>query len=66
MLIQGSAEIICDVVLTVRESACAAESAHDRTGLAVDAALYLIAVYGALTVFKSLAGLENSYLKIRS
>ena len=30
VFVQGSAEIIRDVIFAVRESACAAESAHDR------------------------------------
>ena len=66
MLVQGAAEIICDVIFSVRESTSSAESAHDGAGLAVDAALYFISVNGTFTLFKRLACLENGYFKIRS
>ena len=36
VFIQGSAEIVGDVVFPVREGACAAETVHDGTGLASD------------------------------
>ena len=44
ILIERPAEFICNIVFSVGKSACSAETVHDRTGFAADAAFYLIAV----------------------
>ena len=66
MLVQGSAEIVCDVIFSVGECACTAKAAHDGTRLAVDTALYFISVDGTFAFFKRFSGFENRNFKIRS
>ena len=63
---QCAAEIISDIVLSVRKSTCAAESSHDRACLALDAGLYLLAVYRALALLERLSCLEYCHLKTGS
>ena len=58
VLVHGAAEVIGDVVLTVRESSRAAEARHDRAGLALDAGFYLVAVDRAFAVFNGVACFE--------
>ena len=64
VLVHSSAEVVCDVVLTVGEGSRAAEAAHDSAGLALDAGLDLVAVYGAFAFFKRAACFKYSDLEI--
>ena len=57
---QRSAKIIGDVVLSVRESACTAEPAHDRAALASDAAFHFDTIDRAFSFAQFMAGLKNS------
>ena len=59
IFIQSSAKIIGDIVLSVRESACTAKPAHDRTALALDTALYLLSVNRAAPPVKRMPCLEH-------
>ena len=63
--VQGAAKIVGQVVFSVGEGACAAESAHDGADLAVDAALDLYSVNGAAAFFQGSAGLKDGDLQIR-
>ena len=63
MLIERAAEIVCYIVFSVRESARAAETAHDRAGLAPDAGFYLVAVDGTFSAFQLVTCLKNRYLQ---
>ena len=59
VFVKGTAEIVGDVVLAVGKRARAAEAAHDRAAFAADAALDLLAVDGAMALFKAVAGFKN-------
>ena len=59
VLIERAAEIVGDVVLAVGKCARAAEAAHDRAAFAADAAFDLLAVDGAMALFKAVAGFKN-------
>ena len=59
VLVQRAAEVVGDVVFAVGKCARAAETAHDRAALAADAGLDLVAVDGAVALFKAVTGLEH-------
>ena len=59
VLVQRAAEVVGDVVFAVGKCARAAETAHDRAALAADAGLDLVAVNGAVALFKAVTGLEH-------
>ena len=46
------------------KSTCTAETAHNRTALAVDAVLDLISVDGAVTLLQGMTGFEDGNLQI--
>ena len=64
VLAKCSAEIICDVVLAVRECSGAAESAHDGAGLASDAGLDFLAVDGAFSLVQRVSHVYDSHLEV--
>ena len=64
ILVKRASEIICDVILAIRECTCTAESAHDGAVLAVDAALDLVSVYGTLSLLQRLAHFEDRNLQV--
>lgn len=59
VLVQRAAEVVGDVVFAVGKCARAAETAHDRAALAADAGFDLVAVDGAVALFKAVTGLEH-------
>jgi len=59
MFVQRAAEIVGNVVLAIRESACATEAAHDRAGFTFDAAFYFFVVDRTVSLFKRVAGFKN-------
>ena len=63
MLIERAAELVGDVVLTVGESARAAEAAHYIADIALDAGLDLFAVDGASALIQRTAKLEHRDLE---
>ena len=64
MLVKSSAEIVGNVVFTVRERARSAESAHDGAVLASDAAFYFFSVNRTVSFFKGMTGLEYRNLEL--
>ena len=64
ILVEGTAEVIGDVVLAVGEGAGPAEAAHDGAALAADAALDGGAVDGALPLIQRMACLKNADFQI--
>ena len=65
VLVEGAAEAVGDVVLTVREGTRAAEAVHDGAGLTAKAGLDLHPVDGALALLQRVAGLEDGDLEVR-
>ena len=65
IFIQRAAEIVGDVIFTVRKRAGAAKAAHDRAGFAADAAFYLVAVNGAAAQVEGMAGFKHAHLQLR-
>ena len=59
ILMHRTTEVVGDIVLSVRKSAGAAEAAHDRTGLAFDAGLHLVAVDGTFSFLQCIAGFKD-------
>ena len=59
VFVKGTAKIIGDVVLTVGEGACAAETAHDGAALAADTGLDLHTVDGTTALGQSMARFED-------
>ena len=66
VLVERAAKLICNVVLSVGECACAAESAHDGAGLAVDAVLDPVAVNRASSLRERPAVLKHGDFHIRT
>ena len=65
MFVQRAAEVVGDIVFTVRKRACAAESAHDRAAFAVDTGFDLLAVDGTFALFEAVTRLEYRCLEAR-
>ena len=65
ILVQRTTEIVGDIVLAIRECACAAESAHNGTALAAYAGLYFYAVNGAMTAVQRVTRFEHGNLEGR-
>ena len=59
VLIERAAEIVGDIVFSIGKCTGTAETAHDRAALAADAGLDLVAVNGAVALFKAVTGLEH-------
>ena len=66
IFIKGAAEIVGDIIFSVRKSACTAKTAHDGTGFAADAAFYFIAVNGAAAFLKGMSGFKNRNFEFRT
>ena len=66
ILIQSAAEVVGDIVLSVRECTGTAETAHNGAALAADTALYLIAVNGTVSLIKRVTRFKNGNLKLGS
>ena len=64
VLVQRAAKVVGDVIFAVGERARAAETAHDRAALAADAGFDLVAVDGAVALFKAVAGFEHGDAQI--
>lgn len=64
MLVKSSAEVVGNVVFTVRERARSAKSAHDGAVLASDAAFYFFSVNRTVPFFKGMTGLEYRNLEL--
>ena len=62
MLVKTAAEIVCNVVLSVRKGARSAEAAHYRTNLTSRACFYFFAVDRALSLRKRIARFEHGNL----
>ena len=65
VFIEGSAELVSDVIFSVGECAGAAEAAHNGAGGAVDAGFYINAVDRAFTLLKGSAELEDGDGELR-
>ena len=61
---KSTAELVCDIVLSIGKSTGSAETVHYGTGLAAYAAFYLHSVYGTFPFFKGISRFKNRYLKI--
>ena len=59
VLMEGAAELVGDVILAVGEGAGAAEAVHNGAGGALDAALHLHAVDGAVAAGEGMARLKE-------
>ena len=62
ILIESTAEIIGNVVFSIRKCTGAAESAHDGTAFAVNTGLDFITINGTFTVLQRMSYLKNSDL----
>ena len=65
MLVQSSTEIVGDVIFSIGECSCTAETAHDRASLTVDTVLYLLAVDRAFSLLKGISLFKNCHFAIR-
>ncbi len=65
VLVERAAEVIGDIVFSVREGAGAAESAHDRAGAAADALRDRLAVDGTASLRELIALLKHGDLQVR-
>ena len=65
MFIQCSAKVIGDIIFSIRECTCAAETAHDRASLTVDTVFNLFAVDRTFSFFKRISLFKNSHFVIR-
>ena len=65
ILIQRPAEIVGNIVFSVGERAGAAETVHDGTGLAADAALHLFPVDGTFPLFQRVPRVKHQNLQFR-
>ena len=66
VLIQTSAKVICDIVLSIGKCTCTTKSAHDRAAITSHAAIDLCAVYRAFSSLKLMSSLKHCNLEIRS
>ena len=66
ILVERAAEIVRDVVLSIREGTGTTETAHDRAAVTVDARFDLLSIDRALTTTELVAVLENRDLQIRT
>ena len=62
MFKKRSAEIVCNIIFSVRKRAGSPETAHDRTAFTVDTAFYLIAVNRTFALVERMSRLKNSDL----
>ena len=62
VFIQRTAESVGDVVFSVGKSTCTAETAHNGTALAVNAALDLISIDGTVALLQRMTGFEDGDL----
>ena len=65
ILIERTAEIIRDIVFSVRECARTAEAAHNGAGFTADTALDLIPVDRTMSLFQRMSSLKHANLKLR-
>ena len=65
VFMERPAEVVRDIVFSIRESAGASEAVHDRAGSAVDAALDLVPVNRAFTFMKLFACFKYSHTERR-
>ena len=63
ILMQCAAEVIGNVILTVRECTGAAEAAHDRAALAADAGLDLVSIDGTVPLIQCVTGFKYRNLQ---
>ncbi len=63
MLVKSTAEIIRNIIFTVRKRSGASEAAHNRAMLASYTAFYFNTVDRAMSLFKRISGLEYSNLE---
>ena len=59
ILVQGTSELICDIVLSVRERTCTTETVHNTATLTIDTGLYFIAVYRTMPLLKRITVLKD-------
>ena len=59
ILVQSTSELICDIVLSVRERTCTTESVHNTATLTIDTGLYFIAVYRTMPLLKRITVLKD-------
>ena len=63
VLVEGAAEVVCNIVFAVGEGACAAKAAHDGAALAADAGFDLDAVDGTAALGQCMTGLKHGHLQ---
>ena len=66
VLVEGAAELIGDVILSVGEGAGAAEAVHNGAGGAVNAAFDLHTVNGTAAALQRVAGFKQRQLQVRT
>ena len=66
ILVERAAEIVRDVVLSIRESTGTTETAHDRAAVTVNTGFDLFTIDRALTTAELVTVLENRDLQIRT
>ena len=59
MFIKCTAEVIGNIVFTIREGTGTAETAHDRTGFAFNTGFYFLAIDGTMTFVQRISLFEN-------
>ena len=64
VFIQRTAESVGDVVFSIGKSTCTAETAHNGTALAVNAALDLISIDGTVALLQRMTGFEDGDLQV--
>ena len=65
IFVQGAAEGVGEIILTVGKRARAAEAVHNGAGLTVDAGLHLHAVDGTAALLQRVARLQHGHLPLR-
>ena len=65
ILVKCATKIIGNIILSVGESTCTTETAHNGTALAANAGLDLLAVNGTMASAQCVTGFKNSYFQLR-
>jgi hypothetical protein len=64
IFVERAAKVVCNVILSVRESACAAKAVHNSARLAVNAGFDFDTVNGTFTLFQLVSGFENGNFQV--
>ena len=65
MLVERTAEVVCDIVFSIGKCARTAKAAHDRAGRTLDTGLYLLPIDRAAPLLQRIAGLKHGELQLR-